>query len=367
LIHSGKRGLHHCTRVTTRIAPPSECWGYFDFTHVSWDWLVDLSTVAAEQPLFHHELLTYPWLENPPPDSERLVVRDQTAYDFRFVDYTPDPDARVHPRYLHPYPISKLAASNVQLIQLGTLFGSARLHLKEDGNLAARTAIRKNMVFANTYLRAASVAAVNALGGQDTFLAAHVRLSNGPFRALQKRTVRSVWYRLVACALRSANGNVERAKMYELERQLVPSQAVLPPPHGNSAPPAVVPLKGGMLGPLGIQCVGKHESPELAPLNVPLFVATDVEDGLALAPLLATFPCTILMRDVADLPEVRRLNRLVSAEDEVAIGSFLMPLLEAAIVARAWAVVGTEGSTFSTYVEDMLWRREHGYEIVQRG
>jgi len=56
------------------------------------------------------------------------------------------------------------------------------------------------------------------------------------------------------------------------------------------------------------------------------------------------------------------LNRLVSAEDEVAFGSFLMPHPEAAIVARAWAVVGTEGSS---YVEDMLWRREHGYEIVQ--
>ncbi|KAH9958112.1 hypothetical protein BC827DRAFT_1221141 [Russula dissimulans] len=372
LIHSGKRGLHHCTRVAPRIAPPSECWGYFDFTHVSWDWLVDLSTVAAEQPLFHHESLAYPWLESPPPNSDRLVVRDQTAYDFRFVDYTPELDGRVHPRYLHPYPISRLAASNVQLIQLGTLFGSARLHLKEDGNLAGRTAIRKSMVFANTHLRTASVAAVNALGGQDTFLAAHVRLSNGPFRTLQERTVRSAWYRLVACALRSANGSLERAEMYELERRLVPSQAMLPPPHGetlvDSVPPVVLPLKGGMAGSLSIRCAGKlHEWPSLAPLNVPLFVATDVEDGLALGPLRATFPCTISMRDVADLPEVRRLNRLVNAEDEVAFGSFLMPLLEASIVARAWAVVGTEGSTFSTYVEDMLWRREHGYEIVQRG
>ena len=133
------------------------------------------------------------------------MVRDQTAYDFRFFDHAPELDARVHPRYFHPYPISKLAASSVQL---RTLFGSARLHLKEDGNLAARTAIRKSMVFANTQLRTASVAAVNALGGQDTFLAAHVRLPNGPFRTIQKRTVHLIWCRLVACALRSANGGV---------------------------------------------------------------------------------------------------------------------------------------------------------------
>ena len=87
------------------------------------------------------------------------MVRDQTAYDFRFFDHAPELDARVHPRYFHPYPISKLAASSVQL---RTLFGSARLHLKEDGNLAARTAIRKSMVFANTHLRTASVAGVSA-------------------------------------------------------------------------------------------------------------------------------------------------------------------------------------------------------------
>jgi hypothetical protein len=85
--------------------------------------------LRREQPLFHHELFTYPWLENPPPDATTLTLRDQTAYDFRFVDYTPAPHARPHPRYHTAYPISTLAASDAQLIQLGTLFGSARLHL----------------------------------------------------------------------------------------------------------------------------------------------------------------------------------------------------------------------------------------------
>jgi hypothetical protein len=110
-----------------------------------------------------------------------------------------------------------------------------------------------------------------------------------------------------------------------------------------------------------------HEAPELAPLNMPLFVATDVEDVLALAPLRKAFPCTILLRDLANVPEVRTLERLVSAEDGVTLGPFLAPLLDAAIVARAWAVVGTEGSTFSTYVKGLLWRLEHGHQVAQRG
>jgi hypothetical protein len=371
LIHSGKRGLHHCSNVAPHVASPSECWGYFDYTHVSWDWLIDLSFIAEER-LLHHESLTYPWLESPPLDTDALTLKDQTAYDFRFVDYIPAPDAPAHPRYQIAYPISTLVASGLPLIQLGTLFGSARLHLTERGNVATRTGIRERMMFSNSHLRAASTAAVNALGGQDAFLAAHVRLSNGPFHALRERTVRSIWYRLVACALRSVNASAGITEIYELEGLLVPTNAVFPPPHEplpvDSVPPRVTPSEGVMPSTLRVKCTGNpHEAPKLVPLNVPLFVATDVEDALALAPLRAAFPCTILLRDLAEVPEVRMLDRLVSANDGVHLGSFLAPLLDAAIVARAWAVVGTEGSTFSTYVEDLLWRREHGHRIVERG
>lgn len=372
LILSGKRGLHHCSNVASHVSPPPECWNYFDYTHVSWDWLIDFSSIAAEQPLFHHETPIYPWLESPPLGRDTLTLKDQTAYDFRYVDYTPARDAPAHPRYLMAYPISRLAASRLSLIQLGSLFGSARLHLTDHGNMATRTAIRERMRFANLHLGRASIAAVNALGGQDAFLAAHVRISNGPFNALREQTVRSIWYRLVACALRSVNASAGIAEIHEVESLLVPTNAVLPPPVQeplvDSAPPRVVPLGGMMPMSLQVRCMGKpHVEPKLVPLNVPLFVATDEEDGLLLAPLRAAFPCMILLRDLAKIPEVRMLDRLVSADDGVRLGPFLAPLLDAAIVARGWAVVGTEGSTFSTYVEDLLWRSEHGDQIVERG
>jgi len=53
-----------------------------------------------------------------------------------------------------------------------------------------------------------------------------------------------------------------------------------------------------------IKCAGKqHVALRLVPLNVPLFIATDVDDALALVPLRATFPCAILLRDLSDVPE----------------------------------------------------------------
>ena len=53
--------------------------------------------------------------------------------------------------------------------------------------------------------------------------------------------------------------------------------------------------------------------------------------------------------------------------DGVPLGRFLMPFLDAMVVGQAWQVVGTEQSTFSAFVTDVLWRRYHGFEIVQRG
>src|SRR6266702_3408032 len=209
LVHSGKQGLLHCSEVPSHVSPP-ECWDYYDHTHVSWDWLVDLSSVAVEQPLFHHELFTYPWLENPPLDANTLRLRDQTAYD----------------------------------------------------------------------------------------------------------------YRLVACALRGANASAGgSAEVHALERRLVPANAGLPPPRDalrvdvDYVSPVASPGGGAMRARA---CAGKqqHEERALVALNVPLFVATDMEDAPALAPLHTAFPCMVLLRDLV-VPEVRALGRLVSAEDGV--------------------------------------------------
>jgi hypothetical protein len=182
------------------------------------------------------------------------------------------------------------------------------------------------------------------------------------------QTVRSIWYRLVGCALRSVNSSAgSNAEVHALERFLVPTNAILPLPQGvpvDSVSPARMPTSH--IAP--DHCSGEaHEVRELAPLNLPLFIATDIEDAPALAPLRAAFPCTFLLRDLADVPEVRKLNHLVSGEDGVRLAPFLEPLLDATIASRAWAVVGTEGSTFSRYVEDFLWQWEHGRQILERG
>ena len=43
-----------------------------------------------------------------------------------------------------------------------------------------------------------------------------------------------------------------------------------------------------------------------------------------------------------------------------------MPFLDAMVVAKAARVVGTPHSTFSLYVQDVLWRLNRGLDIKER-
>jgi len=44
-----------------------------------------------------------------------------------------------------------------------------------------------------------------------------------------------------------------------------------------------------------------------------------------------------------------------------------MLVLDVMVLARAREVIVTDGSTFGTFVKDVLWRQHWGFEIVQRG
>jgi hypothetical protein len=103
-------------------------------------------------------------------------------------------------------------------------------------------------------------------------------------------------------------------------------------------------------------------------LNTPLFISTDVEDPLtnpSLVLFLRTFPCTFFLSDFA--AHTVALGKLQNGYDGVMLKDFLLPFLDAMIVGKAWKVVGTEGSTFSRFVQDVLWRTYHDLDIVQRG
>jgi hypothetical protein len=104
----------------------------------------------------------------------------------------------------------------------------------------------------------------------------------------------------------------------------------------------------------------RHAEDRYHLLNIPLYVATDLENP-EIHPLLSTFrrafPCIFFLQDFA--AETRPLEKLKSLYDGVDLRHFTLPFVDALVLGKALKVVGTEGSTFSRFVEDVLWTSLH--------
>jgi hypothetical protein len=226
------------------------------------------------------------------------------------------------------------------------------------------------MAFSNPSLNDAADSIRNALGG--IYLGAHVRIGDSHFKADSQANARLVWWRLVHEVLNFGpeetlrlERRIRRPNSADIELrppQIPPDYAALRVPH----PPVEAPPK--IFTP-HLPCRGaRYTTHQLKPLNIPLFISTDAQDPFSDPSILAfmqTFPCTFFLSDFPS--QTASLNELRNKYDGVEMRKFLVPFLDAMVVGKAWQVVGTEGSTFSRFVQDVLWRTYHGWEIVQRG
>lgn len=367
LVLSGKEGLSHCSRAPDYTSLPPECFDYFDYTHIPWDWLVDLTEIKVRQQLIQRWNPSDAWIHDclRISSSQIFSLRDLQPYHFRFLDILTD-TSPVNHKYTEALYIPELTQNPARLIQIGTLFGSSRLRLKSQDNIGLRGDIRRSMRFTNQRLIHIVNLIKHSLG--DSYLGAHVRLGDGHFRAKGDQNARLVWWKLVHDILEF---DVEEA--LALEREFRPSAA-----SAYRSPPKIVPdMTARHVSPLlpnllprGLRCRGsRHTLTHLASLNTPLFISTDASDPMndtIIMGFVRTFPCTFFLSDFSILTD-DDMGDLRNEFDGVQLQPFLVPFLDAMVVANAWRVAGTAGSTFSRFVEDVLWRSYHGIEIVQRG
>ena len=360
------------------------------YTLVPWAWLVDLRPIEAHQTLIRVSNGSAAWIEARlgVRRNETLFLPDTEPYEYQFVD-TPAP-VREGNKYLHAIPIDTLAAAPQRLIQLGTLFGSSRLRLRKAENRRVRGETRRHMVFANAALTLAAERIGEVLGG--IYVSAHVRVGDGRFQKGARANVRVVWWKLVRDVLgvdmdmalvlerrvlsrmggvmatggEEENGNGEEEDD-DMDEMIGPPEIPADVPSLRVPHPSLPPLPETFS--LKLTCRNRlHTTPALRRLNVPLFIATDAPDGLddpLLAPLTRAFPCTFILGSFK--AETAHLEGLRNGYDGVRLAGYLAPIVDALVMGGAWAVVGTEGSTFSRYVGDVLWRVSHSWDIVERG
>ena len=342
--------LQHCSTIPSYLPTPREC---FPWTTLPWEWFVDLSIIKSRQRLVHCPNVTSGWILDHLQISEddTYTIADSDVYQYRFLDTLMDPSSLDH-KFQEVIQASQLALRTDRLIQLGTLFGSSRLLLRRRENILIRGEIRRSMAFANPHLVSIADSIAKELGGG--YLGAHIRLGDGVFKSNRESNAGQIWWNLVSGILQ-----VDVNDTAVLERRArYPDTISLPPVD----PPANLSTT--------LSCRGrKYTSPSLQRLNTPLFISTDAPHPLrdpTIAVFVDTFPCTFFLSDFPHL--TASLDELRNEEDDgVMLKGYLLPFLDAMVVGKAWAAVGTEGSTFSRFVLDVLWRTYHGRDIVQRG
>ena len=356
---SNREGLSHCPRLPLYLSRPPECLEYFEFSYVPWTWLVDLATIADHQTLVHRINMSQAWISDNFDilPSDIYTLRDDSPYQFRFLDTATDSSPLDH-RYLEDIYIDKLRTVDQRLLQIGTLFGTSRLRLKQRNNIAYRALVRRMMIFTNKDLTHVADSIARSLEG--AFLGVHLRSGDGPFKSKIDNTIQSVLWKILydvlgfshmeTCKLEESFGEEDLGLCNLKKTTVTNSKSSITAP-----PPFSFPRSSRL------KCRWRrHLENRYHLLNIPLYIATDLENP-DIHPLLSTFrktfPCIFFLKDFA--AETQSLKQLKSPHDGVDLRHFALPFVDALVLGRALKVVGTEGSTFSQFAEDVLWTSYH--------
>lgn len=357
---SDKKGLNHCPHVPTYVSRPPECLHYFESSYIPWTWLVNLSTVTARQTLFHLPNMSRPWIHANLDigSSDIHTLQDKSAYQFRFVDN--NNDSSPHGKYEIDISIDQLNAIPEKLLQIGTLFGTARLHLRNPENMAHCASVRKSMTFANE--RLSQVAGSIARVLHHSYIAVHIRSGDGLFQSMGEHTVNSTWWKtlhdilglsvLEICKLEISSGS--EASPSCILGPANPDLSTQTSQGSSSAFSLSSP-------PLEIKCLGnRYLEQHYRALNIPLYVATDLsapKTHKLLSIFRQTFPCIFFLSDFKI--ELAPIREMKGPYDAVELYDFALPFVDALVAGHAMRVVGTEGSTFSKFISHNLWASFH--------
>ncbi|BGP20528.1 hypothetical protein JCM10213_003792 [Rhodosporidiobolus nylandii] len=417
----------------------TECDDPQKWTYVGWEFLVD-------ERLFEGRSLVDRWnsseewfFASPAEGGLGLTPEDVKAFD--------DPDRRSYQIYDLPstpsnppdlfssrIDLPSLASDPARLLRFGSLFSGARIQFApgEEGDWGRRLLAEANegVILRSEGLDRISDRVRDLMG---SYVAAHARVGDGVFKSQARPNMLRVFRRLAHDVLglrqklvdellaeyrapsegrerRRRRGfrrsrevgrasAVEEGQEEEEDLDLDFSPASHPrfrlarrsllassPPHHHHHLPHQKRGPSAPLSPL-LHCrrpLHTRATPDLLPLNTPLYIATDARAPAtdpALEPFFRWFPCVFVLDDFlssgsggeegegegeegvgTEVPELRELveardgerGRWTSEWDGQGLAKYLYPFLEAEISARAVEVVGTPQSTFSGYTAGIL-------------
>ncbi|GAA5979005.1 hypothetical protein JCM5350_004202 [Sporobolomyces pararoseus] len=383
---------------------PRECEGFWDWTLVDWDFLVDLSKAEEVVSIERRWNMSREWMEDEfgltSADSkgrggDTFYLKDDTMYQYRFYDSVDDQEPL--DKWTNRINVEefKKETEDYKLVHLGTMFGTNRIRATTEQAFNARSKFRRAMLFRNEIVDEVTEAIRDQMGGEGNYYGLHLRVGDGIFQTNARKNMEGVWRDLcigkmkldkeVCDEMRLKSGQGRRKPVKREENRVDPLVTPsLLSKRANSRPQREGAYQHAPLPPLptirsladspissSLSCQRPlHTASHLLPFNAPLYIATDSKvprQDPNLALFFDSFPCTFTLSDFSSLPSLDRMNRLRNEEDKTPLAQFLYPQLDAQVAAWGRGLVGTPQSTYSRFAIDVLHQMYHGWEIVERG
>lgn len=372
---------------------PRECQGFWDWTLVDWDFLVDLSETESVVPIKRRWNMSREWLDDElalqRPDSrgrggDTFSLKDDTMYQYRFYDSTTDDEPLDKWTKRIDIDAFREETAEYKLVHVGTMFGTNRIRATTDRAFDARSSFRRGMMFRNEAVDHVTEAIRDQMGGAGQYYGLHLRVGDGIFQKNARENMKGVWDSLCVqkmkldarvcdeMRMKSNRGAEEKVKRgVEDHGRIVDDTKYSLSKRANSRPQREGAYHHAPLSPLPIirtfadsplssslTCRRPlHTAPHLLPFNAPLYIATDSKvprQDPNLALFFDSFPCTFTLSDFSSLESLDRMNRLRNEDDKTPLAQFLYPQLDAQIAAWGRGLVGTPQSTYSRFAIDVL-------------
>lgn len=365
-----KLGLEHChQQKTSQSVLSRECLGSNNgITTIGWDQIINLKSISniisiqdLPKGIYEANLLAKELKLNPKEDLYNL--KDFKVYDYKYLISNEIPiqfDQTGLGKFGKWINVREefekdLRVSSKGLVCLGSLFGTSRIKIdhhhpdsEQQDLMKTRRLIRKAMLpedSINGILKRRSREIIKSLGGHDQYWSVHIRLGDSIFRSESHLRAMKALEGLVTGPMNLTISELNQAIQNDQHR--IQSNRHLPQK----------------------KCRGSLHKPSLGleKFNQILYIATDSPiptSESSLIPFFKAFPCIYILNDLGLGEE---LNRLVNLIDKISLGPFFAPLLDAMVSGHSKGVVGTEGSTFSRFVVDLLFPMYHDLPIIERG
>ncbi|ORZ14931.1 hypothetical protein BCR41DRAFT_406918 [Lobosporangium transversale] len=374
LLYQTKIGLEHCRAIIEGQkekehdeAPlPAACLQYESWTMTDWDLFFDLNPLRRYVRILTRDSMAMTYLAarfNLTIPTEE-VTNMPNLYDYRFTENPmANESIRTRPKFRQEFTIEWLKGRPERLIHLGSIFGTGRISIDSLESKAWLLMIRDHLILQTDILQTTT----SFLDSMEVgFVGVHVRMSDGHFSLAARDTIENIRQELILtieqCRALALNHHRKLQNQLRQQQQWQQQQPAQPPPYPIHyheqqqdqrafTPSEATPSDKNLLS----------NSPSVRKLRrsngrfTPIYLATDAHQPRAnpiFNRLFRTFDCVFSLDDFSEDLEV--LHQFRNPEDGTLMANFLIPMVDAMVVAKSAAFFGTPASTFSNYIQRQL-------------